>query len=405
MTDFFKDKNVLALYPSEDTGFPARFYPLKPHFKSLHLLNYAETCHTEGIKSAERRILGTIAAEKIDLVLACPFSSDYQLSVAFYASVREKARLVFWFADDPAYFESYDRYYAQAADAVITSDHFVAFAYNRLEIPALVYQELNPGNNYLPVKIEKDIDVCFLGDLRKRGRREYIKFLEAAGIAVAVYGRGAANGYLPAEKISEFLCRSRINLNFSQLGALDWKNPDDPLLNRVRQNTARPREIASAGAFCLSEYSPALETMFKPGVEIDFFRDKAELLEKVRFYLANPEKREAMALAAHEYAINNYREEIYYPKILADLAERLARPATRTAELYLSDGFKTREINSLTFSLFVMLRNRKLKASLEALRFLFKHGPEIFVRGFYGGLRRVADNALGKLARRSRLAG
>ena len=64
MTDFFKDKNVLALYPVEDTVFPMRFSPLKRYFKSVHLLNYTEVCHAEGIKSAERRIRNAIAEKK-----------------------------------------------------------------------------------------------------------------------------------------------------------------------------------------------------------------------------------------------------------------------------------------------------------------------------------------------------
>lgn len=396
MTAFFNDKNVLVLYPADDSGFPARFDPLKPHFKSVHLLNYAAACHNNGIGATQRRILNLVSAEKIDLVICCPFASDYQLSVDFYAALREKTRLVFWFADDPLYFESYGRYYAQAADAVITSDYFVAFAYNRLEIPALVYQELNPNNNCVPVKTEQDIDVLFLGDLRKRGRRDYIDFLEKAGIKVTVYGQGAPNGYLPAEKISEYLCRSRINLNFSQIGELDWKNDDEPLLNRVRQNTGRPREIAIAGAFCLTEYSPALDTMFKPGAEIDSFRDKAELLEKVKFYLANPDKRSAMARAAHDYATKHYREESYIPRMLEDLAARLAAPAPRRVALYFSRSFKAREINSLTFSLFAMLR-RFRPAAAEAFFLLFKHGPLVFISGFSGGLTRAAANFLGKL--------
>ncbi len=399
MTDFFKEKNLLALYPAEDSGFPMRFYPLKTYFKSVHLLNYAETCCTLGIGAAEKHIRDLISREKIDVVLCCPFASDYQLSVDFFASLRKKVRLAFWFPDDSTYFESYNRYYAQAADAIITPDPFAEFAYKRLEIPALVCQDLTASNQYFPVKTEKTANVCFIGDLRKRGRREYIEFLEAAGINVLVYGQGTANGYLPPEKISEYTCKSRINLNFSQIGVLDWKNGDEPLLNRVRQNTGRPREIALTGAFCLSEYSPSLEMMFKPGKEIDSFRDKAELLEKVKFYLANPEKREEMARAAHEYAEKHYRADAYAPRLLRDLADRFpeAQEGRHYGRLYFSRGFKTREINSLTFILFVMLKRRSWGAALELLPRLFKHGPLVFLAGFAGGLRRVLGNASGKV--------
>jgi len=380
-----------------------RFDPLKPYFKSTHLLNYAQACHTEGIKNTERIIRNIIAEKKIDIVICCPFASEHQLSVHFYQSLREKTTVLFWFADDPTYFESYNRYYAQIADAVITTDYFAAFAYKRLEIPALVCQDVTASNKYFPVKINKDIDVCFIGDMRKRGRREYIEFLRNAGITAIAYGQGSANGYLPAEKISEYTCRSRINLNFTQISVLDWINSEEPLLNRVRQNPGRPREIALTGAFCLSEYSPALETVFKLGEELDFFRDKAELLEKVRFYLANPEKREALALAAHEYAVKTYREEIYIPRMLENLADCLSNSGganTQTDKIYLSRDFKIREINALTFSMFIMAKNRKLKSAFEAFHLLFKHGFMIFLSGFIGGVKRVAMNILARLTLR-----
>jgi hypothetical protein len=236
--------------------------------------------------------------------------------------------------------------------------------------------------------------------MRKRGRGEYIKFLEKAGIKVMVYGQGSANGYLPAEKISEYICRSRINLNFSQISELDWINSDEPLLNRVRQNTGRPREIALTGAFCLSEYSPSLGIMFRPGEEIDFFRNKEELLEKVKFYLAHPEKREALAKAAHDYAVKNYREEIYTQRMLEDLAARLERTGgaeLHAGKIYLSRNFKIREINSLTFSIFIMAKNRRLKAAFRTSGLLFKHGFVIFIAGFSGGMSRAIRNILVKI--------
>lgn len=398
MTDTFKNKNVLALYPAEDSGFPARFDAFKPYFRSLHLLNYAEACHSAGIGNTERRIRELVSGNNIDLVLVCPFASDYQLSAEFYASLRRKTRLVFWFADDPSYFESYNRYYAQAADAVITTDYFASFAYKRLEIEAVVCQDLTAGNKYCPVRTERVIDVCFIGDMRKRGRKEYIDFLKQAGIAVEVYGQGAGGGYLPSEKISEYLCASKINLNFSQIGTLDWKNADEPLLNRVRQNPGRPREIALTGAFCLCEYSPSLETVFKPGEQIDFFRDKTELLEKVRFYLDNPGKREAIARAAHEHALKNYREDVYIPKLLGELKARLSPASGKPPELYFSKAFRAREVNSLTFSMFAMAKRLNLPAALEAFLLLFRHGPAAFLAGFPGGAWRAAKNALGKLS-------
>ena len=397
----FSDKNALFLYPADNSGFPARFDELRKHFKSSRLLNFVAYSHEHGIKNTERHIKELIAREKIDILLSYPFATDYQLSVDFYDSLRSKVKLVFGFMDDATYFEVYDKYYAQVADAVTTVDYAAIFAYKRLGIPAVLCQEVFFENNLAPVPVEKDIDVCFIGDVRKRGRREYLKFLRDAGINVVVYGQGSENGFLPLEKMSEYICRSKINLNFSQNARLSWINSDEPMLNRVRVDTYRPREIALAGGFCLCEYSPFLSVMFEPGKELATFRDKAELLEKVRFYLADPQKRDALALAAHKRAMENYRQDAVARRLLTDLKGVLESPEESSAlkdEIYLSDSFKVKEINGLTFSMFIMVGNGKVRFALEAFRLLFKNGFRIFLKGFYGGTVRALRSALAKIA-------
>lgn len=388
----FSDKNLLALYPAEDSGFPGRFFPMRPFVKGLALFNYADACHRHGIGAAELRIRGIIAAQKIDVALVCPFASDYMLPVEFYASLRPAVKVVFWFADDPLYFRAYNKFYAQAADAVITTDPAALPEYAALGVPAALCNDLTATNKYSPVRIDKDIDVCFIGDPRKAGRREYLDFLRAAGVKLAVYGQGTENGFLPPEKVCETICRSRINLNFSGVGEADWKTGGEPPLGGGRQNTGRPREIALTGAFCLTEHSPGLDAVF-PGGLMDSFSTKEELLEKVKYYLANPERREALAAAAHKYASENYREEIYLPRLFAAVAGTFAAPRP-AAPVELTPAFKAREINSLTFSFFVMLRRGAWLAALAALPLLLRRGPAAFLAGFPAGLVR----AIGRLA-------
>jgi hypothetical protein len=398
----FPDKNLLVLYPTDDNGYKGRFAPLQPHFKSVHYFEYTSGCASLGLGAAERRIEALVSGEKIDIVLCCLFASDHQLSVEFLSSLGTKAKLVFWFADDSTYFEVYDRYYAQIADAVLSSDGFAVQAYKRLEIPAVFCPEVVITNKLEPVKAEQDIDVSFIGDMTKRGRKEYVEFLRDNGIKPVVFGAGSGNGYLPFDKISEYFCRSRINLNFTQIGELNWITADEPLLNRVRQNTGRPREIALAGAFCLSEYSPSLEDSFKIGEELDVFRDKAELLEKVRYYLANPARRDALAAAARARADGNYRIPIYIARALEAVAGMLAAGRARrtgAAALYLSPAFKAKAVNSLTFNTYALLLHGRLPAAAAMLPRLLRYGPAAFLRGFAGGsaraLRLAAARVLG----------
>jgi len=391
-TPVFPDKKVLIVYPTDYNGYRERFSPLVPHFKSVVYFNYTAACDEAGPAGVEPRLAALAAAERPDLVLCCFFASDHLVSVEFLAGLRKKTAVVFWFADDATYFETYSRYYAQAADAVVTADPFAVQAYGRLEIPAVFCPEIVANNKLAPLELERDIDVLFIGDVSKRGRAEYLDHLRANGINPVVYGFGSPNGYLPFDKISEYFCRSRIVLNFCQVGELNWINEDEPLLARVRQNPGRPREIALTRSFCLSEYSPSLEASFKLGSEIDTFRDKEELLEKVRYYLANPGRRGEIAAAAYKRAEPAYRVPVYIAATLRETAAILAAGEPRLpsgGRLFLSAAFKAKAVNSLTFSFYSMLaRGRALKAA-AALPRLLRYGPAAFLRGFYGGTRRA----------------
>jgi len=402
MTDLFIPKNVLALYPMDELGYAKRYDVLKTCFKSFYLLNYAARSHENGIKNTEREITDIIAGKKIDIVLFCPFASDHQLSPEFINSLRKTAKVAYWFVDDGAYFEVYSRYYAQAADLVITTDSLAVSAYKRLGVPAILCMETVANNTLVPISAEKDIDVCFIGDMTKRGRGKYIDFLRKNGTNVVVYGEGSPNGRLPYEQISEYFCRSKINLNFTQLGELDWINREEPLLNRVRQPNGRYTAIALTRSFCLCEYAPGQEYVFDIGKEIDVFRDEAGLLEKVRYYLSNSARREKIAAAAYERAMANYRPDIYAPKLAREMTEALyGKDGTNpyTPEVYLSPAFRARTINSLTFSMFIMLKNFKLKYALETFFRLFRYGPVVFFTGFCGGAARAFRNVAGKAAR------
>lgn len=388
----FENKRALILFPTGEGDYQIRFDPLKGHFKELYLFNFPEYALNNGIKNTERHITALLAARKIDIVFLCPFATEHWLSVEFVHALRERVNIVFWFSDDGAYFDVYGKYYGQASDVVVTADPFAVSGYSRYGIPVILSNEISLNSHFRPLKVEKDIDVCFIGDMRKRGRREYIDYLLKNGINVVVYGRGSGNGYLPNDKMSEYLCRSKINLNFSQIGQLDWSNCDEPMRNLLRQSTGRPREIALTRSFCLSEYSPALNSMFAIGRELDMFRDKEELLEKVKYYLSQPHKREELARAAYARAVKEYRPVVFTAKMLDAIGASLADPTwarIRPGTIYLADGFKVKAINSLTFSLFSLMKRGRIKYAAEVFSLLFKYGPLIFLRGFLAGTLRA----------------
>jgi spore maturation protein CgeB len=65
-------------------------------------------------------------------------------------------------------------------------------------------------------------------------------------------------------------------------------------------------EALAAGAFLLTDYCDELTELFVVGEEIEVFRSSDELVEKVDYYLANPEKRLEIARRGHQKFLKLY---------------------------------------------------------------------------------------------------
>ena len=58
-------------------------------------------------------------------------------------------------------------------------------------------------------------------------------------------------------------------------------------------------EALAAGCFLLTDHCDELGELFRIGEEIETYRSSGELAEKVRHYLADPDARQAIAVAGH----------------------------------------------------------------------------------------------------------
>ncbi|MCK5104067.1 MAG: glycosyltransferase, partial [Cyclobacteriaceae bacterium] len=65
-------------------------------------------------------------------------------------------------------------------------------------------------------------------------------------------------------------------------------------------------EATGSGCFLLTEYHDNLQEYFRPGVEIETFRNEKELTEKIYYYLDNPEERKAIARRGQERCLREY---------------------------------------------------------------------------------------------------
>ena len=67
--------------------------------------------------------------------------------------------------------------------------------------------------------------------------------------------------------------------------------------------TRRCFEIPATKTLLLSEFSDDLTTIFKEGVDADFFRNRDELVSKVKFYIENEKVRNKIALNGYKRII------------------------------------------------------------------------------------------------------
>lgn len=91
--------------------------------------------------------------------------------------------------------------------------------------------------------------------------------------------------------------------------------------NRDEQDS-RTFEIPACGAFMLAEDSELHRQLFEPGKEAVFFNSKEELLDKVKYYLANPEERRSIADAGMKRCHDSaYTHEGRLIQVMKEIAE------------------------------------------------------------------------------------
>jgi hypothetical protein len=83
-------------------------------------------------------------------------------------------------------------------------------------------------------------------------------------------------------------------------------------------------EATGAGAFLLTPHHPELDRFFTPGAEIETFRDQAELIAKIRHYLADDASRRTIAARGQERCLRAHRLDQTAAHFHDMLVEKLA---------------------------------------------------------------------------------
>ena len=290
---------LILTYDYKNNWVPNYPDTIKAFNPQTWIINYKELYYDLGHKRFHDYIRKLVSREQIDVLLYF-VAIDFEIHVTFLTELREKVFVVLYCGDDCTCYDMHYKYLCQGADFIFTNIIFAEYKYIELGTPAQFLVPAFDVSFFEPMNIERDIDVSFIGLMNNRvSRVKYIEFLEKNGIEVETWGQGTTNGVATPEKKLEIYCRSKINLDFTGLGEYTIYTLDYPVFNRKRHPKGRSLEIALSRSFLLSENAPGIEAYLTPGQEIDVFDNEAELVERVRYYLAHPEERERMAQNAY----------------------------------------------------------------------------------------------------------
>jgi len=201
----------------------------------------------------------------------------------------------------------------------------------------------NP-HEYKPYNCKREFDVTFMG-VKISYREELLRAIVDAGISLHVWGVGWTgttdrvrnlfavwilgdhqkrtsqffsrliwytkhsdqlktifNPPLPNDEMIKMYSRSRISLGFA--GASGRYMYD--FHKAPRTIKGRDIEAPMSGAFYLTEYIDEIARLYKIGKEIETYQSIPELIDKIKYYLENPDEAEAIRKAGRKRALKDY---------------------------------------------------------------------------------------------------
>jgi len=141
---------------------------------------------------------------------------------------------------------------------------------------------------------KREYPVSFIGQ-NYGARKEYIEFLRAGGVPVYARGVGWPDGPVTLDEMLSIYSNSLLTLGFGYISG-----------TRITQLKGRDFEVPMTGAAYVTTYSDELAKYFEPDKEIILYRDRKELLEKVKYYAGRPDEAKAIGTAGRERSLREH---------------------------------------------------------------------------------------------------
>ncbi|MCL5289515.1 MAG: glycosyltransferase [Firmicutes bacterium] len=252
-----------------------------------------------------RALLDTVEKNRPDVLLAVQTNYEIWLETLEAIRLSGDVATVCWTTDDSWKYKESSRYIGKSYHAMTTTYSSVVPSYIQDGITNILLSQWAANSDFLqePIPASKcRYPITFIGAAHG-DRKKRVEELRSNGLEVHCFGHGWPSGPVRAEKMPEIIRESVISLNFAN-------SKGD---NQIK---ARAFEVPGSGGFMLTEVSPGLEKYYDIGSEIVVFNDMKELVQKARYYLANPEERDRIALAGYERTRRGHTYDLRMKEVL-----------------------------------------------------------------------------------------
>ena len=248
---------------------------------------------------------------------------------------RRTGALLVHYTPDPAFIVHTSHHFRKCLplyDLCVTTKRYELEAYRRAGARQVMFtlQGVDDRFSRLPACAEIESPgrsgIVFIGH-RERHYKMILSNVVRAGLEISINGpgwerakrwnshlaRAVKGGPVWGVAYAVALARAKVGL-----GLLSKRYPD--------QFTTRSFEIPAAGAMLLAERTAEHQDLFDEGTEAEFFADRAELIDKLRFYLAHDAARIAIAEKGRQRAITQYS----WTRVLSPVLTRVGSLTARS---------------------------------------------------------------------------
>ena len=332
------------------------YLPLKAvaekHGHSVDIFYIDEAILNKGREGAREQFWQYIVNEKPDVCLAG--FNEYDLGKKLFCRIKnETATTLVYIGDDDTWrWERVSRHFAHCFTWILTYDSRAIKKYKNIGCKNIIHHQ--PGVDLAVYKkldnVTKDIDVSFVG-LWSKPRERLINYLRSHGVNVFVRGMGWSEGPVSQDDLISIINRSKISLSlntpafyfgwrpivrlffrrayFGERGVpikLDIQNFFDNfrswLMKRNAQVKSRHFEVPACGTLEMTQDADDMRDYYNLGEEIVVYENGKDLAEKIKYYLAHQDEREAIAKRGYERTQRDHSTE----KRFEDVFRMIGKP-------------------------------------------------------------------------------